>query len=125
MKERCLFVSAAMFGVLVAANASAQDSLNAMIDRELPNLLATYKMLHAAPELSHHEAKTSAFLAKELKSLGYEVTDRIGKYENPKLTAYGVVAVLRNGSGPTVLVPAPSSMRCRSKRRPACPMRVR
>ncbi len=104
MKDRCLFFSAAMFGVLLAASASAQESLNTMIDRELPNLLATYKMLHAAPELSHHEAKTGAFLAKELKSLGCEVTDHVGKYENPKLTAYGVVGVLRNGDGPTVLV---------------------
>ena len=36
--------------------------------------------------------------------MGYDVTEHVGKYENPQWTAYGVVAVLRNGSGPTVLV---------------------
>ena len=43
-------------------------------------------------------------MAKELAALGYEVTDHLGKYENPRWTGYGVVGVLRNGSGPTVLV---------------------
>ena len=67
-------------------------------------LLSTYKMLHAAPELSHHEEKTSAFFAGELRKFGYSVTERIGKYERPEWTGYGVVAVLKNGAGPTVLI---------------------
>ncbi len=61
-------------------------------------------MLHTNPELSHHEAKTAAFVAKELKALGYDVTEQVGKYENPQWTAYGIVALLKNGAGPTVLV---------------------
>ena len=67
-------------------------------------LLATYKMLHAAPELSHHEEKTAAFFAGELRKLGYTVTEHIGKYEKPEWTGYGVVGILKNGAGPTVLI---------------------
>jgi hippurate hydrolase len=77
-----------------------------MIDREVAQLVSTYKMLHAAPELSHYEVKTSAFLADQLRSFGYTVTERIGKYDRPQFTGYGVVAVMKNGDGPTVLVRA-------------------
>jgi len=86
--------------------ASAQDSLDKLIDETLPGLVSTYKTLHAAPELSRYEEKTSAFLAKELRALGYTVTERVGKYDDPDVTCYGVVAVLRNGNGPTILVRA-------------------
>src|SRR4030095_12882000 len=67
-------------------------------------LLTTYKMRHAAPELSHHEEKTSAFFASELRKLGFTVTEHLGKYEHPEWTGYGVVGVLKNGTGPTVLL---------------------
>lgn len=67
-------------------------------------LLSTYKQLHAAPELSHHEEKTADFFATELRKLGYTVTDHIGKYERPEWTGYGVVGILKNGTGPTVLI---------------------
>src|SRR5262249_54526147 len=63
-----------------------------------------YKGIHAAPELSHHEEKTSALLARQLKPLGFEVTEHVGKYPDPGLKSYGVVAVMKNGSGPTVMV---------------------
>lgn len=88
----------------MAGNGNAQQSLDAMIDRDLASLVATYKSLHAAPELSHHEEKTSAFFASQLRSLGYTVTERIGKYEHPEWSGYGVAAVMKNGAGPTVLV---------------------
>ncbi len=88
---------------LVAASASAQ-TLEQRIDRELPSLLTTYKTLHASPELSTREQKTSAFVAAKLRELGYDVTERVGKYEEPDTTCYGVVAVMRNGEGPVVLV---------------------
>src|SRR5256714_3590761 len=61
-------------------------------------------MLHAAPELSHYEVKTSAFLAQQLRALGYEVTENVGKYDRPEWKGHGVIAVMKNGSGPTVLV---------------------
>lgn len=80
------------------------QTLDERVARELPSLLETYKTLHAAPELSMQEVKTSAFVAKRLRELGYEVTERVGKYKDPSATCYGVVAILRNGAGPTVLV---------------------
>lgn len=92
------------FVVFTAVSARAQQSLDSMIERELASLVSTYKTLHAAPELSHHEEKTASFFAAQLRSLGYTVTERVGKYENPEWTSYGVVAVLKNGAGPTVLL---------------------
>jgi hippurate hydrolase len=75
-----------------------------MIDRDIVALVATYKTLHAAPELSHHEEKTAAFFANQLRALGYTVTEHIGKYERAEWSGYGVVAVMKNGAGPTVLL---------------------
>ena len=65
-------------------------------DQLYPNLEKLYVDLHQAPELSLHEEKTATRLVSELKPLGYDVTSGVG--------GYGVVAVLRNGSGPTVLL---------------------
>ena len=87
-----------------SALADAQQSLDKLIDRDIAALVVTYKTLHAAPELSHYEEKTSAFVAKELRTLGYTVTERLGKYNHPEWKGYGVVGVLKNGAGPTVLV---------------------
>src|SRR5216683_1452299 len=93
-----------MLSTAVAAGVQAQQSLDAMIDRDIASLVSTYKTLHAAPELSHREGKTSLFFASQLRALGYTVTERIGKYEKPEWTGYGVIAVMKNGDGPTVLV---------------------
>src|SRR6266436_1751474 len=95
---------AVLCGIFVATPAMAQQSIDAMIDREIAQLVSTYKMLHAAPELSHHEEKTSTFFAAQLRALGFTVTERVGKYERADLVGYGVVAVLKNGAGPTVWV---------------------
>ncbi len=57
-----------------------------------------YKHLHQNPELSEQEQETSQKLAQELRQLGYEVTERFGDY--------GVVAVLKNGKGKTLLIRA-------------------
>jgi amidohydrolase len=102
MKHKIFFVICLLAAFSVPA--TAQQSLDAMVDREIGQLVATYKMLHAAPELSHYEAKTSAFLATQLRALGYVVTDHVGKYDRPEWLGYGVVAVMKNGDGPTVLV---------------------
>jgi amidohydrolase len=71
---------------------------------ELPSLLAIYKDIHAHPELSCHEEKTAALMAKELRAAGCEVTENFGKYDDPKLKCYGVIGVMKNGDGPIVLV---------------------
>jgi hippurate hydrolase len=89
---------------LFSTNALAQQSLDGLIDRDIASLVTTYKALHAAPELSHYEQKTASFFAAQLRAMGYTVTERVGKYENPEWTGYGVVAVLKNGAGPTVLL---------------------
>ncbi len=85
---------------------SAQSDLDQRVDRLLPELVATYKALHAAPELSGHEQKTSALLASRLRALGYQTLEHIGRYDakDKDLTGYGVAAVMKNGEGPTVLV---------------------
>jgi len=81
-----------------------QENLDGVITRELDSLLSTYKYLHSHPELSYQEKETSNYLAKELRSLGFEVTENVGNYGVPSRTSYGLVAVLRNGDGPTVMV---------------------
>jgi len=91
----------ALFSSSIAAG---QSGLDQQVDRELPALVTTYKMLHTNPELSHREAKTSAYLASQLRSYGYEVTEGVGKYDRPEWKGYGVVALMKNGQGPTVLV---------------------
>jgi amidohydrolase len=89
--------------LLITSSAFAQ-TLDQMIDREIPGLLTTYKQLHAAPELSMQEKNTSALVAARLRELGYEVTYPVGQYLEAGATCYGVVAVMKNGNGPTVLV---------------------
>jgi amidohydrolase len=64
----------------------------------LPDLKELYEDLHAHPELSFAEHRTSSLLADRLRVLGYDVTLGVGRT--------GVVAVLRNGDGPTVLMRA-------------------
>jgi len=81
--------------LLVALPVPAPDAAQ-VVREKLPALLALYKELHAAPELSLREEKTSARMASELRALGYEVTEKVG--------GYGVVGVLQNGPGRTLLV---------------------
>jgi hippurate hydrolase len=99
--RKLTLVLAALLSLSFNINAQQLDPL---VERDLASLLSTYKMLHTAPELSHREEKTSAFVAGELRKLGFTVTERIGKYQNSQWSGYGVVGVLKNGPGPTVLV---------------------
>ena len=94
--------AAAIFAVLPL---TAQDSsgLPASVQAQLPALTETYKHLHRNPELSHHEEKTSAYLAGELRKAGYTVTEHVGKYPDGS-QAWGIVAILENGPGPRLLV---------------------
>jgi amidohydrolase len=91
--------------MLGASLALAQESpVEKAALSELPSLLAIYKDIHSHPELSGHEEHTAALVAKELRAVGCEVTENFGKYEDSKLKCYGVVGVMRNGGGPTILV---------------------
>ncbi len=67
-----------------------------MAAAEKDHLITLYHDLHAAPELSLHEEKTSQRLAAEMRALGLEVTEKVG--------GWGVVAVLKNGPGKTLLI---------------------
>src|SRR5258708_32400292 len=75
----------------------------ALVDKQLPGLLTTYKGIHTAPGLSHHEAQTSALLAEELRKAGDTVTEHVGKYPDGS-QADGVVGVLDHRAGPPRLV---------------------
>lgn len=88
--------------LLAAGTARAVDvpavlpAINTQINQAYPALEKLYKELHQNPELAFQEVKTSARLAAEMRSLGFTVTEGIGKT--------GVVAIYRNGPGPTVMV---------------------
>src|SRR5258708_15689214 len=79
------------------------SSISNSVQQQLPSLTETYKHLHRNPELSHHEEKTSAYLAGELRKAGYTVTEHVGKYQDGK-QAFGIVEVLENGQGPRLLI---------------------
>lgn len=101
------FLRLAVFLLLFStAPVPAQSSarLDSWLSGQTARLEQTYRHLHTHPELSYLEAETSAYVAAELKRLGYEVTSELGKYVIPGVKGHGVVAVLRNGEGPTVLV---------------------
>ncbi len=89
---------------IVAGYAFAQQPIENIAESELPSLLAVYKDIHSHPELSAHEERTSAIIAKELRAAGCEVTDHFGKYDKPNLKGYGVIGLMKNGEGPKVLV---------------------
>jgi amidohydrolase len=102
MKIRSLLIL--LLSMWVAPLILAQQTPQSLADAELPSLLGIYKDVHSHPELSGHEERTAALVAKELRAAGCQVTEHVGKYENSKLKAYGVVGVMKNGDGPTVLV---------------------
>ena len=72
--------------------------LSAGLKALLPDLEDLYKNIHSHPELSMQETRTAGLVAKRLKAAGYEVTAKVGKT--------GVVGLLRNGDGPTVMLRA-------------------
>jgi len=88
--------TAAIALILTAAAAQSARAAVPGLDALYPQLDALYLDLHQNPELSGRETKTAAKLAGKLKQLGYEVTTGVG--------GTGVVGLLRNGQGPTVLL---------------------
>jgi len=88
---------------VLAAPASAlpdrdKAELAGAINSDMPQLMTLYRDLHANPELSMQEVRTPAKLAAEMRKLGFTVTEKVGKT--------GVVSVLKNGEGPTLLIRA-------------------
>ena len=75
---------------------AAKARIDALLDRDYPGLEAVYKDIHAHPELAFQETRSAALLARKMRQAGFDVTERVGKT--------GLVAIYRNGPGPTVLV---------------------
>ncbi len=101
-KTAALFVLVLLARVTFAAEPAVKDltaGVKKQLDAEYAELEALYKHLHSNPELSLMEVQTSARLAKELKQIGFEVTEKVGG-----TGANGIVGVLKNGKGPTILV---------------------
>ena len=96
MKSGFLMMGAAALA-MIAVPAQADD-LREALAADMPDLMELYRDLHANPELSFQEIETAAKLAKRARALGFEVTEGVGKT--------GVVAVMRNGEGPTVMLRA-------------------
>ena len=100
MKRRMMTAALAAVLAAGAAPVMAQDvGLKAAVKADYDaNLGALFDHFHRNPELSGMEVQTAARMAQELRALGYEVTTGVG--------GTGVVAVLRNGAGPTVMIRA-------------------
>ncbi|HEY7098872.1 MAG TPA: amidohydrolase [Terriglobales bacterium] len=92
MKSSTLLLLLALaVSAFAQSNASSKD-----VDAVYPQAHDLYLELHEHPELSGHESQTAAKLAASLRSLGYDVTEHVG--------GTGVVAILKNGAGPTVML---------------------
>lgn len=89
-----LLASAILAAGAPASAATLQESIRA----DMPMLLTLYRDLHSNPELSMEEFRTPALIAPKMRELGFQVTEHVGKT--------GVVAVMKNGSGPVVLIRA-------------------
>src|SRR2546430_8867176 len=102
----CRTVAFGLGGPILAAGSifAQEQPVEKIAQGELPSLLAIYKDIHSHPELSTREEKTSALVAKELRAVGCEVTENFGKYDDPNLKCYGVIGIMKNGTGPTVMV---------------------
>ena len=93
--NKMLWLAAALMTASTPATAAAlSDSIRA----DMPMLLALYRDIHAHPELSMEEVRTPALLAPKMRELGFQVTEHVGKT--------GVVAVMKNGPGPVLLLRA-------------------
>jgi hippurate hydrolase len=85
-----------LFAALAASGFAQTPPTAQEVDAVFPEAHALYLDLHQHPELSSQETQTAAKLASHLRSLGYEVTERVG--------GTGIVAILKNGAGPTIML---------------------
>ena len=93
---RAMTWSKIVFFVLLSALACAQAPNSKEVESVYPDAHSLYLDLHQNPELSTHEMKTAAKLAERLRSAGFDVTEHVG--------GTGVVAILKNGNGPTIML---------------------
>jgi amidohydrolase len=81
-----------------SASMPAQSAIAADVAKDLEGMMTLYRDLHASPELSGQEVNTAAKLAKRLKAMKFDVSEKVG--------GTGVVAVMKNGTGPVLLIRA-------------------
>lgn len=98
------YLTAILVCFVFLGTAYAETDLEKMAGTRMNELLDIYRHLHANPELSYHEKQTSAYLAGKLREYGFEVTEGLGNYGIADRDGYGVLGLLRNGTGPTVMV---------------------
>ena len=82
--------------VFLSALVNAQEPRSKEVEAVYPEAHELYVEIHQNPELSGHETQTAAKLAAQLRGLGYDVTEHVG--------GTGIVATLKNGAGPTVML---------------------
>lgn len=87
-----------LLATAILAAPAAADPVHDATQKALPGLMAHYRDFHTNPELSLHETATAAKLARAARDAGYEVTEQVG--------GTGVVAILRNGAGPVLMIRA-------------------
>jgi amidohydrolase len=85
-----------VFTLLVTSAYAQSNVTQKEVESVYPDSRAFYLDLHKNPELSSHETQTAAKLASRLRNLGYDVTEHVG--------GTGIVAILKNGAGPTVML---------------------
>ena len=96
--SQILLATAALAATSAPALAQGSPGLGAQVQADMPSLMDLYREMHANPELSYMEVESAARLAREATRLGFEVTPNVG--------GHGVVAVLRNGPGPVLMIRA-------------------
>jgi amidohydrolase len=101
---KILMLPAVCLWLVFPVSGFAQQTPQSLAEAELPSLLTIYKDLHSHPELSTKEERSAGIVAKELRAVGCDVTENFGKYDNSGEKCYGVIGVMKNGAGPTVLV---------------------
>lgn len=96
-KSAWAFLGSAVFVILsCCVEVQGAETPAEWVNSQLESLITLYQDLHAHPELSLKEEKTSQKIASQLRDAGFEVTERVG--------GYGVVGLLQNGDGPVVMV---------------------
>ena len=91
----CLFAGSTLAQPVGVAERFGKE-VDAQVERHYAGVESLYKDIHASPELAFEEVNTAKKLAKALRDLGFEVTEGVGKT--------GLVGLLRNGAGPTIMV---------------------
>ena len=91
MKFHKIYAALLLISPLLSAT-----TLDLKLDKTMPAIEKLYLDLHQSPELSYHEQQTGQKIAKQLKQLGFDVTDNVG--------GFGVVGIYKNGNGPTIMI---------------------